>query len=195
MKKIQFVRHYRLETAFANWKTITWNNFKLLTEGRADPDISYDGIENVITEEIKLTTVDQVITGTKIRTINTANKIIKHLQLSPEVLSNQLIDEIPSVIEQNISEDQFKSMQRNGKLEVNKHRILNDEESLDRLLRIDGLIRNSKHNNILIVSSSYLIGLLNYFYNFFEHYQNFRVKEAKKYEIGGWLKGFSIQID
>lgn len=195
MKTVKFIRHYKLEPSFNNWKVMTWENFKSLTEGNADPDISYDGIENVIKSEIISNNIEQIITGTKLRTINTADKIIKHLHLSINIYSHHLFDEIPSIIEQNVSESQFKSMQENGRLEIIKHRTLNNKESLVRLQLIDEFIRNSIYNNILIVSSSYLIGLLNYFYYFFDKTQKFNIEEAKKYEIGGWLKGFDIKID
>ena len=74
-----------------------------------------------------------------------------------------------------------------------KNRILSSQDTLKLVLKINEYLTNVGYENILVVSSSYLIGQLNYFYNYFDIKKEiFDIEIGKKHEIGGWLKGFEI---
>lgn len=50
---------------------MSWGQFKDLTEGRADPDISMDGLADAINSAITGERVELIVTGTKRRTVET----------------------------------------------------------------------------------------------------------------------------
>jgi len=197
-KAITFLRHYKLAYPFDNWRNMNLSQYTLLTEGKINPKIDTD-IYNFLSKNF---TKDQfkdyeiVLTSDFIRTNETAEAIIQHFSLGLDIESNPLLNEIPSKITSKLSEEYFLQMKHNQRLSINKRRILDRKKKIKRLTDIDTFVRAQPQNNILIISHSYLIGQLNYFYNILQkNLDSYIESDADKYEVGGYIKGFSIKTD
>ena len=170
--------------------------FKDLTEGSANPGISMDGLADTINSEIAGERYELIVTGTKRRSIETGQKVKELRQIPAAILKEEMFDEIPSVIDQEISVEQFNLMKSRRKLEVKTHRILLNSEVLNRIEVIEGFLKSRREDRVLVISSSYIIGVLNYWFNVIGRDRDrFDAQEGGLYEIGGWLKGIQVTIN
>jgi phosphohistidine phosphatase SixA len=170
------------------------SEFLDLTEGRANPGIEKDSVEKFLFSEFEYSPDWEIIlTSNKLRTIESAKSIKKYFNLDIPIVSDDLFDEIPSKVFNPPKESDWSEMKRNGSAHLDKKRVLDTAGTLERIMEIEEYIKNIKAEKILVVSHSYLIGQLNYWFNFIDRDANmFDSEVAKKYEIGGYLKGFKI---
>lgn len=174
---------------------MSWTEFKRLTEGFADPCISLIGLEESIKDELQQGDFELIITGTNRRTSETGKYIKKYLLMKSTLIQKELFNEIPSRIDTNLSDHEYRVMKNSGELRIQKHRVLSSKDTYALILKIHNFIKYLKVRSVLVISSSYLIGQLNYFYNYFDlKDQIFDIYVGEKYEIGGWLKGFEVNI-
>ncbi len=194
MKQLAFIRHYKLAYPFDHWSNLTVKQFVNFTEGRIDPEIDQSLGKFLVNNPLSKT-ADLIICGSLRRSIQTAEIISKSFANNPPLISNQLFDEIPQIIMEKLSEPQFEAMKLNKKLQVKKKRVLNTREKLSRIMKIDNYLATLPESKILIVTHSYLIGLLNYWYAVIDRNRTtFNVNDAEHNELGGVLKGFTVRI-
>jgi hypothetical protein len=107
-----------------------------------------------------------------------------------------VFDEIPLKILDDFTEAEWEGVKKKGVLNVKKVRVLTDQEKLKRIKEIDKYLLKLSGKEILVISHSYLIGLLNYWFNVAKRdLGSFNFNEMEKHEIGGVLKGFTISIN
>jgi broad specificity phosphatase PhoE len=198
LKNVTFSRHYQLEFPYDNLRNLNLTQYKALTEGKADPSIKSDissYLENTLVKE-NLINFEIILTSELLRTKETAKAIDKHFSLALTIEANNIFNEIPSEFTRDLSEEEYLKIKEGGKVENFKKRVLNKEQKIEKLKEIDIFLKQRRETEILVISHSFLIGQLNYFYNIIhrdvDRYSEF---ESEKYEIGGYLKGFSVEIE
>lgn len=192
-KKLTFLRHYKLQVPFDNWRNMSLMEYIDFTEGRSDPSID-SNIQSYLKRTFSrddLVNYQIIITSNRTRTAQTAESIKDYFHLDIPIVSSSLFDEIPSIILRRPTAKEWSLMVNSDKLNIDKRRVLNREEKIKRLENIDYFIQNLAFEDILVISHSYLIGQLNYFYKVINRIkENFEEEQANKYEIGGYLNGF-----
>jgi len=195
MKRVSFIRHYRLAIPFDHWSHMSLKEFVDLTEGRADPEIETGFGPEFLELPRDIKSAEFLLVGTKKRTQQSAIAINKFLNLNIPTISSLLFDEIPSRILTIPTEREFETMKTKEKLTVKKQRVMGNEDKVIRLMEIDKYLSELPYSQILVISHSYLIGLLNYWFNIIKRRpKSFDGKMADNHEIGGWLRGFDFQF-
>lgn len=182
-KQLTFLRHYKLEYPFDDASNMSFDNYVALAEGRVDPHIN-DDIDKYLNDNSKtidFSNYDLILTSNTHRGIETALHIKQLYSLNIEILQNELFNEIPSIVE------------GSNRSNIKKHRALDGEGKINRIKDIDKYLNGREEKSILIISHSYLIGQLNYFYNILNcDIKKYDEVQADFFEIGGYLKGFTV---
>jgi len=197
-KNVTFLRHYQLEYPYDNWRNLSLAQYKSLVEGKADPRIKSDNSsyleKNIVRNH--LTNYEIILTSDLLRTKQTAETINKYFSLGLTIESNHIFNEIPSKFTRDFTEEEFLQMKEGKRVQDYKKRVLNKDQKIERLKDIDLFLKQRKEKEILVISHSSLIGQLNYFYNIIcRDYNRYSEQDADKYEIGGFIKGFSVEIE
>lgn len=182
-KQLTFLRHYKLEYPFDDASNMSFDNYVALAEGRVDPHTNADLNQylNDNFKKIDFSEYDVILTSNTNRGIETAQHIKQFYSLNIEIIPNELFNEIPSIVE------------GSDKSNVRKHRVLDKEGNIKRIKDIDKYLNKREEIDILIISHSYLIGQLNYFYNILNRdIKKYDEVQADSFEIGGYLKGFTV---
>lgn len=197
MKKITFLRHYKLEFPYDDWKNENYNEYIRFIEGKVNPHIQRETISSFIETELSDFDINQfelIITSNLFRTIETAEALQRYYKSNIEIVHENLFTEIPSRIIGEFTTEMFNEMKLIGKQAVKRERVLNTEQKVQRLKEIDKFL-NQIDNNVLVISHGYLIGLLNYYYNIIgQDVSNFDDKVCDNYELGGYIKGFTVMM-
>ena len=194
IKNITFLRHYKLEYPYDDKANMNLEEYKSLTEGTIDPNINSDIFEFLIKNFNKdsFNKYEIIFTSDYLRTKETAESINNYFSLGLKIEPNRILNEIPSRFIRDFKEKDYLQIQQGNRIEKYKERVLNKKQKIKRLKEIDKFLQERKEKSILIISHSYLIGQLNYFYNIINrNTDKYSEIDSEQYEIGGYLQGFS----
>lgn len=193
IKNISFLRHYKLEYPYDNKKNMDLEQYKSLTESKVDPNINSD-IFDFLKKNFNKDSFNKyeiIFTSDYLRTQQTAESINKYFSLELNIEPNKIFNEIFSRFIRDFKEKDYLQIQQGNRVQKYKERVLNKKQKIKRLKEVDKFLQERKEKNILIISHSYLIGQLNYFYNIINrNTKEYSEIDSEQYEIGGYLQGF-----
>jgi broad specificity phosphatase PhoE len=171
------------------------DEFADFNEGKLDPKID-SSINSFLSDNpLMIGKPELIVASTWRRTVETAKAINKFWGDGLPILSSALFDEVSSKVVVRPTAKEWEAMRTKGVLEVKKIRSMNNEGKRRRVLEIDRFLENLPYDRILVVSHSYLIGLLNYWFKVAKrNTKSIDENELEKHEIGGVLDGFSATL-
>lgn len=197
MKKVTFLRHYKMEYPFDWWRNMTLQQYLNLGAGKTDPDINND-IEDYVTEHLNLkefSSIEKIISSPSKRTINTAKYLNNNLKLDLQIETSDLFREITWKPIKQVTEEDFEGMKKVGKIEIKTARDLSPLELIDQVKSIFDFLQDQPEDQILVITHSFLIAVINYYSNNKDKISaDLTIEQIKKYEVGGYLKGITINI-
>jgi len=195
VKCVKFIRHYKLAYPFDHWSSMSLQQFPDLNTGKTDPEID-SSINNYLKEnKLDFSNFEVVLTSSKRRTKETAEAINRYSGKPLEIIPLSCLDEIPSRFVKIPADEEFEEMKQKSALNINKERVLNKDKKIKRIEEIEKEISKLSYSRILVISHSYLIGLLNYWFNIINRdKKRFDVVKADKHEIGGVMEGFEVSF-